>query len=484
MRGAHNFPLVIIILASLAIGVSTLTRGHEWGDDFASYIMQAQSMLNGNMDEFIERNTFTIFESSFQIGPVAYPWGYPLILIPSTLLKGVHPLTLKLPGLLLFAGFLICLYLLTEKRLTWTERLTLVSLCAFNPILTKHLDYILSDIPFLFLIFLSLLLIEKLNPDKTVHDHILVGTAIFLSFFVRTTGIILLGSFLAYQAYLFYSQRNNRKSIAIHSSVVVSVFTILWFISSLIFPNGQGAYFRQLMGFTLEKFFTENIPGYFYLFAEFLGIQPGTAWINVYYALIVFFLVGAWIRRNTDLHVLLFFLFYFTAMVIWPEWQGIRFIFPIMPIFIYFAFQGINAAVRALPEKYHSLSNGIVLMLWLLFAGIFLFNSGSRAYANLQDDRKINGPFDSFSGDVFNYIRAETAPDSVIVFFKPRAMRLFTDRDSIMILECENLLLGDYVVLHKTWEYSQILPRDIQKCNLPLKNVFENQRFIVYEAQK
>jgi hypothetical protein len=53
-----------------------------------------------------------------------------------------------------------------------------------------------------------------------------------------------------------------------------------------------------------------------------------------------------------------------------------------------------------------------------------------------------------------------------------------------MILECENLLLGDYVVLHKTWEYSQILPRDIQKCNLPLKNVFENQRFIVYEAQK
>jgi hypothetical protein len=83
---------------------------------------------------------------------------------------------------------------------------------------------------------------------------------------------------------------------------------------------------------------------------------------------------------------------------------------------------------------------------------------------------------------VFNFIKDETPPDSVIVFFKPRAMRLFTDRDSIMVLECENLLLGDYVVLHKNWEYSQILPKDIPECDIPLKDVFENQRFIVYET--
>src|SRR5215510_13993749 len=105
MRDMRNPILIAIILLSLVISLSTFTRGHEWGDDFASYIMQAQSILNGNTDDFIERNTFTIFESSFQIGPVAYPWGYPLILTPAMLLKGVHPLTLKLPGLLFFTGF-------------------------------------------------------------------------------------------------------------------------------------------------------------------------------------------------------------------------------------------------------------------------------------------------------------------------------------------------------------------------------------------
>src|SRR5512134_3136946 len=101
MRDLRNPALIVIILSSLLIGSATLTRGHEWGDDFASYIMQAQSILNGSPAGFIEHNSFTIFESSFQLGPVAYPWGYPLILTPALLLKGVHALTLKLPGLFL-----------------------------------------------------------------------------------------------------------------------------------------------------------------------------------------------------------------------------------------------------------------------------------------------------------------------------------------------------------------------------------------------
>jgi len=84
---------------------------------------------------------------------------------------------------------------------------------------------------------------------------------------------------------------------------------------------------------------------------------------------------------------------------------------------------------------------------------------------------------------MFTFIKTETPQDSVIVFFKPRAMRLFTDRDAIMSIECDRLPLGDYVALHKTWEYSQILPGDIQKCDLSMNTVFENRKFIVYQLQ-
>lgn len=475
--------LILILSVSLVLGASILTRGQDWGDDWASYVMQAQSVMNGKMDEFIERNSFTIFESSYQIGPVAYPWGYPLALIPSLMLKGVHALTLKLPGLFFFAGFLICLYLLTENRLTRTESLLLVSLFAFNPVYVGFLDYILSDIPFVFSVFLVLVLIAKAGPGQSVWRYVLLGVAMFLAFFIRTTGVILLAGFLACQALLFLQERSRRRAVLQNSAIVAVTFILLWLVSSAVFPNGQGAYFRQLAGFTAETF-VNNVYNYFYLFVQFFTTNPSPAWTLIYYLLAVFFIVGAWARRRTDQMLVIFFAFYFAVMVIWPEWQGIRFIFPLIPIFIYFAFQGMLSFVRILPERYVSFGKGVNSLLWLALAGIFLFQTGTRAYSNLRENRQINGPFESFSTEMYDYVKANTPPDSVVVFFKPRAFRLFTDRDSIMALECNHLLRGDYVILHKNWEYSQILPKDIPNCNLPLKNVYENRKYIVYELEK
>src|SRR5688500_17203327 len=168
MSGLRNPVLVIIVVASIVIGSSQLTRGHEWGDDFAGYIMQAKSILNGDMQNFVEHNGITIQQSSAQIGPVAYPWGYPLILTPIYALKGISPLALKLPGLFFFAGLLICIYLLTKTHLTTTESFLLVSLFAVNPLLINFLDEILSDIPFLFFSTLALLLMMKEKPRGTL----------------------------------------------------------------------------------------------------------------------------------------------------------------------------------------------------------------------------------------------------------------------------------------------------------------------------
>ena len=475
--------LIIILLTSLLLGASTLTRGHEWGDDFASYIMQAQSILKGDMDEFIVRNSFTIFESSVQIGPVAYPWGYPLALTPVLLLKGIHALALKLPGLFFFAAFLICLYLLTETRLTRIESLLLVSLFAFNPTLIKYLDYIISDIAFLFLVSLTLLLIALLNTKQRAWSHVLLGVAIFFAFFVRTTGIILLGGYLVHQTLLFFQERDRLKDIAINSAIVSATFAMLWIVAFFIFPNGQGSYFQQLTGFSVETFL-KNIHDYFFLFVQFFNSSSNSAWTFVYYLLVVLFLVGTWTSRKTEQMLIIFFVLYIAVMLIWPERQGIRFIFPLLPIFIHLIFQGIKAIIMVFPHKYYSMCNWMNYIFWLVIIGVFLFNSAHQAYTNLKDGRKINGPFDPFSSEMFNYIKEETPPESVVVFFKPRAMRLFTDRDAIMVLECEQLALGDYIALHKTWEYSQILPDEIQKCNLPLKNSFENRRFIVYKILK
>jgi hypothetical protein len=122
---------------------------------------------------------------------------------------------------------------------------------------------------------------------------------------------------------------------------------------------------------------------------------------------------------------------------------------------------------------------------WALIALSFLLRSGSQAITNLQFDRDINGPFDPFSKEVYKYIQEETSEDSVVVFFKPRVMKMMTDRDSIMSMECERILKGDYLVLsRKVGENQQIPPEEIDSCHLPLNQVLKNNRFIVYEIQQ
>jgi energy-coupling factor transporter transmembrane protein EcfT len=174
-----------------------------------------------------------------------------------------------------------------------------------------------------------------------------------------------------------------------------------------------------------------------------------------------------------------------SVLITWPSWQGPRFIFPLLPIFIYFTFQGMKFVVAKLPIRYIPVGQWTLYGFWSIVTVTFLITAGRNAYGNLQSDRVINGPYDSFSKEVYQYIREETPAQSVIIFFKPRAMRLMTNRDSLLSTDCKGILKGDYLVLsRKVGENQQITPDEIDSCNLPLNQVLKNNRFIVYEIQK
>jgi hypothetical protein len=481
MGELRNPLLIIILLLSMVIGSSHLTRGHEWGDDFASYIMQAKSILDGKMQDFVQHNSIAIYQSSSQIGPVAYPWGYPLILTPVYAVKGISPLALKLPGLFFFAGFLICFYLMMRTRLPRTESLLLVSLFAFNPMLIDFLDQILSDIPFLFFSTLALFLMTK-EKKRSALDYVLLGGVLAFAFFIRTTGILLLTSFLAVELLKLWKYRTNRQIIIdiFRQIFIVGItFGLLWLIYSLIFPGGSESYFDQLRGFRLQtalRFFND----YLQLFSVFFG--NSITWIYLYDFLFIFFLIGLWLRRNDETTLIVFFSLWMLTLVIWPIWQGPRFIFPLLPIFIYFTFQGMKSVINKLPEQYHQPGQSVFYGFCILIAGIFLFTSSTSAYVNLRNNRSINGPFDPYSIQVYDYIKEKTPSDSIIVFFKPRAMRLMTDHDTIMSTECDRMSLGDTIVLsRKVGENQQIAPEEIDSCNLLLHEVLRNRRFIIYE---
>jgi hypothetical protein len=281
----HNKLLIAIILISMITGACTLTRGHQWGDDFAWYILQAKSIVDGTMDEFMEVSAFTNYQSTTHLGPLAYPWGYPLILVPIYGIKNIHPLALKLPGLFFYAGFLVCLYLFAKDRFTRIESLLFVSLFAFNPLLLRFLDQILSDIPFLFFSTLALWLMVQEGRHNPLH-YAAIGASVFCMAFLRMTGVLLLGCFLIVEFFRLLQHRQDRATvmeIIRNSFIACFVFTGLLVFNLLLFPNGgesylsqytglletakefAGAYFHEFMVFRRSKSLT-----YLYYFAYFL----------------------------------------------------------------------------------------------------------------------------------------------------------------------------------------------------------------------
>jgi 4-amino-4-deoxy-L-arabinose transferase-like glycosyltransferase len=476
--------LIALIVLSGLVGQARLTGGHIWGDDWAWYVLQAKSVWEGTTDQFIEISKFTNYQSTSYLGPLAYPWGYPLILTPFYAWRGISPLTLKIPALIFYAGFLFILYVLASSRLPRTESLLLVSLFAFNPLLLAFLDQILSDIPFLFFSTLTLYLVTR-DQLRSRRHYAFIGAAVFFTTSLRATGLLLLGCFLAVEFFDLLAHRRERdivKRIVLNSFTVCAVFAILWAVNALLFPGGGESYLSQYENSSVEQI-RSFAAAYFKVFGSFFSEAGAGQYL--YYFVLAFALLGAWIRRREELYFILFFILWMLVDITYPYWQGPRYIFPLLPIFIYFGFQGMKFAIGRSPEKYRLTGQRIFYGFWLAIVGYFLFTSGSAAYNNVRNGRQINGPFDPVSMEVYDWVKRNTSPDSVLIFYKARAMRLMTDRPTIMINECDGMLKGDYLILSKkAEENNQVPPEKIASCNVPLDKTFDNRRFTIYKIIK
>src|SRR5215472_2110180 len=159
-------PALLIISISALLLWSGLKNGHDWGDDFSAYIMQAKSIAEGKPSEFIDANHYTIEEQPAFIGPVAYPWGFPVLLAPFYALFGLNMIALKSVGVVCFLLFLFLLWSGFRNYHSDFWRLVLLCVFAINPTLLRFMDNILSDIPFLLASTFSILLIGRLVIER------------------------------------------------------------------------------------------------------------------------------------------------------------------------------------------------------------------------------------------------------------------------------------------------------------------------------
>jgi hypothetical protein len=170
---------------------------------------------------------------------------------------------------------------------------------------------------------------------------------------------------------------------------------------------------------------------------------------------------------------------YAILLLVMPFRQGIRYILPLLPFYLFFTIQGFDSLFEGIARKgarIVSLTGYAFLVLYFGVAGYYFSTSfGIRQIAD--------GPYTEKATETFEFIKTHTGSEDVIVFFKPRAMLLITKRRAIRITEPAQLDRGDYIVMCDQKITSFQVPDEIIseiESKGEIRKIFTNSEFSVY----
>jgi hypothetical protein len=479
-------PIIAIALVSSALAVAMLNHDHDWGDDFAAYIMQAASVVHGTERQEVARAAFSVQQSSRYFGPVVTPWGFPALLAPVYAeCGGVNIWCLKLVNVPLFALFVAAFWVFAASRLPRVDALLLTSVLAFNPVLLAFENFVLSDLAFLFLSTLAIALIDIVvvqpaRPEGSPRGNAAIGAAMFLAFFVRANGALLVPTLFVTQLVLYLRRRRRheiQKRPPATALLPYAVFVALALVAAIVFPGAGLSDAQHYRTLTVARLL-ENVSAYLVVPSIFFWPIP---FYDLFYgALFPFLICGlAWYSRD-DVPAVVYSGLTLMIFVFWPEQQGVRYIFPVLPFFVYFCYRGMKANAFGLTDRYRSAGTVVTRAMWI--AVVIMFVLASIRIAR-QRSSPAAGAFQPASLEMFEAIKARTAPSDVVIFDKPRLMRLMTDRDAILVDRCDQLAKGRYVVVRKGGgATNQVAPDAIGACDASLRfaPVFDNAQFVIY----
>ena len=463
--------------------------GHDWGDDFAGYIGQAKGIAEGNVRGYLEQNEITIHNSNTarrQIGPVAYPWGYPLLLSVIYPTCGLDIFCLKLLNIPIYLLFLLVLYFLLNRYLTKTESLLLVGLFAVNPSFLTYQDFVLSDIPFMLFSTLAIWLADCVLHDEAAKNSPVfqagLGVALFLAFSVRTVGILIVAAFFAVQSLqiIIHYWKTRKFHLSYQTLIPYLVFGVLVLVSNALLPERIGAYISELR--ITRKDILYNLWYYQTRAFHFFSTLP--AFSHVSWALVGLSFIGMLLTFQRSPIFVLYTLATLVLYVAWP-FPSTRFLFGIAPFTVYFAYYPIRYGLSRLSGLSAKWRTTLLAALLLTLGAHFGWHAAGMVRDNLLRERAFpDGPFTTQSAEFFAYIREQTPPDGRIIFFKPRLLTLLTGRTAWVFNDCESLTGIDSVASIKDERFSSPTAEMLETCKPEINPeiVFENDLFIVYKG--
>ncbi len=410
---------LVILALLLVVGLTlflAIRPGHPWGGDFSLYIHHALNLIQGTP----YGDTGYHFNPAYPgVGPPTYPPGLPLLLAPVIAFCGVNFTALKLVILVGWVTFVLMAYLCFRRDLPFPFVVALLAIVGLNHFAIPDVNSIGSDVPFMALLYAAIFVIRKAydtpepSPPHWGWLALAVGLA-YASFATRTLGIVLVPSLLIHDAIRY--RRITRWAV-----VTGGAFAALVLLHGRFLHSGT-SYLDEYRGVGLDVYLHHA-----YLYATRLAAY----WHNGYskpLAATLFLVLAALAaagylagcRRKLTL-IEIFPVLYLAAVVGFPGYQAERYLIPIMPFFVLFAFRGLQLPrLVARPRLRKTVLAGLAVFI----AGTYL-----SAYTSLDLDLR-EGIGKRESVEMFDFVRSHTREDDVIVFVKPRVMALLTGRDS------------------------------------------------------
>ncbi|WP_340817895.1 glycosyltransferase family 39 protein [Methanolobus sp. WCC4] len=503
LKSKPYFSVILVTLITSAIYSISFLNGHNWGGDFAHYILQAKALVDGNVNEVIQLCIYRSENSSIIFAPTLVAWGYPLLLAVVYYLVGFNILAFKMVTSLFFFMSFFIVYLLFREKVKDGHVLFLVMLVAFNPYFFEFKENVLTEFVFFFFGLLTIYIIQHVIIEKKLLlqkyvDYVILLVFLFFSYNIRAQGVLLLPTLaLCYciaNKDVFYNRNLlsmiKRKDIYFFSPIIVLSALVLILVIHKI-PTTNTEYFinGSLIETLMAVPFLSNMFMYFKVWSWFFS-PPSSLSMLVYGMTLPFVIAGVLNNYKKDyLYILYASITLITLSSI--HRPVFRYIITLFPFYMYFFLVGISRIPtdsfipRNLNPFNWKLANiaCIILILYSIIGMALVYDD--LKHLEISD---TYGPYSASSVEMFAYIKNNTSEEDVIVFWKPRVMTLYGDRRSILILNLDEFLESDarFVVYDKTelHEYNQLMGATIKDQDNHFKLVYENDIFEIFEINR
>lgn len=417
LKNIEYILLFIIVSVSAILVFFCIHDGHDWSGDYALYIEQTQAIFNGSIDTLYEVNKYSTDRAYRVQGPYLYPMGFPILLALPYSFFGMNFIALKLFCALFFLGALpLYFYLFKASFEQYFYALCIVIFIAFHIGYIAFCDNVLSDLPFFFFCALTFL---QLQRSTTIVNQFLVGVLVFFTYYIRDVGIIFIPTLMVYQFQLLFLEKRKEKNYRYYL-VPYFVFVFLYFLNDYFMPKGNSNHYDLLWNKLSFEMVIDNLVYYCELFSSVFFIK-----IELLLLLSIPLLLGIFANWKQHLHFIAFALLLLFIYIIWPAHQGVRFVFPIIPFMLYFIVKGFLFMVAYLRIHHRYLAVSFLLIL------IFL-TYNSLQFVDLYSKRNSNVAYNADTKIMYAYILKQLPEKEIIGFEKPRILRLFTGRISIL----------------------------------------------------